>query len=55
VNRETGRGMTATAWSDQAAMAEAAAAAEARRPRAAARGVLFGELSYREIVLTDIG
>jgi heme-degrading monooxygenase HmoA len=55
VNRETGRGMTATAWSDRAAMAEAAAATESRRPRAAARGVLFGELSYREIVLTDIG
>ena len=55
MNRETGRGMTGTSWSDREAMAEAAAATEARRQEAAARGVLFGELSYREIVLTDIG
>jgi heme-degrading monooxygenase HmoA len=55
MNRETGRGMTATTWSDQAAMAQAAAATEARRQEAAARGVLFGAASYREIVLTDIG
>lgn len=55
MNRESGRGMTATAWSDRAAMTEAAAAAESRRQAAAARGVLFGEASFREIVLTDIG
>jgi heme-degrading monooxygenase HmoA len=55
MNRGTGRGITGTAWSDAEAMAAAAAATEARRQEAAARGVLFGEASYREIVLGDIG
>jgi heme-degrading monooxygenase HmoA len=54
-NRETGRGMSGTVWSDLAAMTEAAAATESRRQGAAARGVLFGQPSFREIVLTDIG
>lgn len=55
MNRDTGRGITATGWSDQEAMAAASAATESRRQQAAARGVQFGEASYREIVLGDIG
>ena len=55
MNRGTGRGLTGTAWSDQEAMAAAAAAAESRRQDAGARGVRFGEPSYREVVLGDIG
>jgi heme-degrading monooxygenase HmoA len=41
VNRDSGRGLTATTWSDEAAMTEAAAATESRRRAAAARGVLL--------------
>jgi heme-degrading monooxygenase HmoA len=55
MNRETGRGMIATAWSDEAAMSEAAAETRSRWQASAARGVLLGEPSSREIVLTDIG
>lgn len=55
MNRETGRGLTETAWSDELAMAAAAAAGESRRSGAAASGVVFGEPSYRKIVAGDIG
>lgn len=54
MNRETGQGMVGTAWADEDAMRAAAADAEARRPEAVARGVRFGEVSYREIVFTDL-
>jgi heme-degrading monooxygenase HmoA len=55
MNRETGSGITGTSWSDELAMATAAAAAESRRARAAASGVVFGEPSYRKIVAGDVG
>jgi len=55
MNRETGSGITGTAWSDASAMAAAAATAESRRAGAAASGVLFGQPSYRKIVAGDIG
>jgi hypothetical protein len=54
-NRETGHGITGTTWSDEAAMNAAAAALESGRQRAAARGMLFGETSLRQIVVADFG
>lgn len=54
MNRETGQGLVGTAWADEDAVRAAAADAQARRPEGAARGVQFGEVSYREIVFTDL-
>jgi heme-degrading monooxygenase HmoA len=54
VDRKTGRGIVGSAWADQDAMKKAAAEAEARRPEGRARGVNFDEVSYREIVFSDM-
>ena len=53
MNRTTGEGLVGTLWSDQEALKRAAADAQARRDEATARGVKFGEMSTREIVLVD--
>ncbi len=53
MNRETGHGLVGTALADEDAMRAAAADAQARRPEALARGVQFGEVSFREIVFVD--
>ena len=53
MNRATGEGLVGTLWSDQEALERAAADAQARRDEATARGVKFGEMSTREIVLVD--
>jgi heme-degrading monooxygenase HmoA len=53
MNRETGHGLVGTVWADEDAMRAAAADAQARRPQAVARGVQFGEASFREIVFVD--
>lgn len=54
MNRQTGEGIVGTVWADQASMDAAAEAAEARRQRAAQRGVTFGEQTKREIVFADL-
>jgi heme-degrading monooxygenase HmoA len=54
MNRETGAGMVGTAWTDEDAMRAAAADAQARREQGMARGVQFGDVSYREIALADL-
>lgn len=54
LNRETGEGMVGTAWADDAARKEAADEAIARRAEAVARGVTFGDVSFREVVVTDL-
>jgi heme-degrading monooxygenase HmoA len=54
MDRKTGRGIVGSAWADQDAMKKAAAEAEARRPEGRARGVNFDEVSYREIVFSDM-
>ena len=54
MNRATGEGIVGTSWSDQEALQRAAADAQARRDEATARGVTFGEMSTREIVLVDL-
>jgi heme-degrading monooxygenase HmoA len=54
MDRKTGRGIVGSAWVDQDAMKAAAADAQARRQEGVARGVEFGEVSYREIVFVDL-
>ncbi len=54
INRATGEGIVGTAWSDQDALKRAADDAQARRDEAVARGVNFGEMSFREIVLAEL-
>lgn len=54
INRQTGEGIVGTVWSDRSSMDAAAEAAEARRQRAAQRGVTFGEQGKREIVFADL-
>ena len=54
MNRATGEGIVGTSWSDQEALQRAADDAQARRDEATARGVSFGEMSTREIVLVDL-
>ena len=54
INRDTGEGLVGSSWSDQEAMKRAAGEAEARREQGRARGVNFGETSFREIVLFEL-
>ncbi len=54
MNRTTGEGIVGTSWSDPEALKRAADDAQARRDEATARGVKFGEMSVREIVLVDL-
>ena len=54
VNRQTGEGMVGTVFTDRASMEAGAEAGEARRERAAQRGVTLGEHSKREIVFADL-
>ena len=53
-NRETGQGLVGTAWANQDAMKAAAEEALSRRPEGVARGVSFGDTSYREILFADL-
>jgi heme-degrading monooxygenase HmoA len=54
IDRKTGRGIVGSAWTDQDAMKNAAAQAEARRDEGRARGVSFDGDSFREIVFADM-
>jgi heme-degrading monooxygenase HmoA len=54
LNRQTGEGMVGSIWDDDQSRQAAADAAKARRSEANARGVNFGETSFREIVLVDM-
>ena len=54
MNLETGEGLVGAIWDDDQSMQAAAEAAMARRPEGTARGVNFGETSYREILFTDM-
>ena len=54
VNRETGDGLTGAVWKDRASMEAAAADALSRRDAAISRGVRFGDVSYRELVLVEL-
>ena len=54
LNRETGHGLVGTAWANQDAMKAAAAEAQSRRQDGVARGVSFGDVSYREVLFSDL-
>ena len=54
LNRQTGEGIVGSIWADDQSRQAAADAAMARRSEANARGVNFGETSFREIVLVDM-
>jgi heme-degrading monooxygenase HmoA len=54
INPATGEGISGSIWDDEQSMQAASEAAMARRAEATARGVTFGEMSYREILLVDM-
>jgi hypothetical protein len=54
IDPATGAGLVGTTWDSEGAMRAAAEAAMARRPEGEARGVSFGDISFREIVLLDL-
>jgi heme-degrading monooxygenase HmoA len=54
MNRSTGEGLVGTVWADDASRKQGADEAMARRDEAAARGVNFGERSFRELLLADM-
>jgi heme-degrading monooxygenase HmoA len=54
VNRGTGEGYVGTVWADRAAVdAQSEAAAASRREAANTRGITFGDIGIREVVLVD--
>jgi heme-degrading monooxygenase HmoA len=53
-NRDNGEGLVGTAWDDAESMRRAAEDAQSRRPDAIARGINFGDVSFREILLVDL-
>ncbi len=54
INPQTGEGIVGSIWDDEQSMRVAADAAMARRSDATARGVNFGETSFREILFFDM-
>jgi heme-degrading monooxygenase HmoA len=54
INRKTGQGLVGTAWANRDAMKAAADEAQSRRQEGIARGVSFGDVSYREILFSDL-
>lgn len=54
INRQTGEGIVGSVWDDEQSMQAAAEFAKARRSEADARGVTFGEMSFREIIFIDM-
>ena len=54
IDRKTGHGLVGTVWANQDAMKAAAAEAQSRRQEGIARGVSFGEVTYREILFADM-
>jgi heme-degrading monooxygenase HmoA len=54
INRSTGEGIVGTVWSDSDARKGAADEALSRRSEGMARGVTFGEVSFREILTLDL-
>ena len=54
INPQTGKGIAGSIWDDDQSRQAAADAALARRSEGEARGVQFGEISFREILLVDM-
>ena len=53
INPDSGEGLSGTVWEDRAALEASAEAGVARREAGSARGITFGEISFREIIFTD--
>ncbi len=54
INRKTGQGLVGTVWANPDAMKAAAKEAQSRRQEAIARGVSLGDVSYREILFSNL-
>ena len=54
IDRKTGEGLVGTIWENRQSMEAFAAKAEERRAPARARGIKFGEPSYREVLFGEI-
>jgi heme-degrading monooxygenase HmoA len=54
MNRESGQGIVGTVWADTHSLRSGLAQGQQRRQEAVDRGVSFGEISEREILLTDL-
>jgi heme-degrading monooxygenase HmoA len=54
INPNSGEGLAGTVVDDRAALDATAEAAVARREAAGARGITFGEISFREVVFMDM-
>jgi len=54
INRKTGQGMVGTVWESPEARQAAEKQGESLRQEGTARGVTFGEMSFREIVFADM-
>ena len=54
IDRKTGKGVVGTVWETREALDAFAAKRDERRAPAIARGIQFGETSFREILLSEI-
>jgi len=54
VNRDSGEGLLGVVWKDEAARDAASAGGAERRKLAVARGIRFGDITSRELVLADL-
>ena len=54
INRSTGEGAVGTVWADDESLQAATAKADQRRAMAESRGVEFGEVSTRELLLAAL-
>jgi hypothetical protein len=54
VNRGNGQGIVGAVWADEASAQAAAADARSRRQQASDRGVTLGEMTFREILLSEL-
>jgi heme-degrading monooxygenase HmoA len=54
IDRKTGRGIVGTVWESHEALEAFATGLTERRQAAVARGVTFGETTYREVLLAEL-
>lgn len=54
INRDSGEGLVGTVWKDEESMRAAAAEALTRRQPAIDRGISFGDVSFRELLLVEL-
>lgn len=55
IDRDSGKGMVGSVWRDAGAMKAAASEALSRRQPAIDRGITFGDMSFRELLLVAMG